>query len=132
MPLTRLTHLTHLRLPIISSNIPLIQLPTSTPLSDGYDGERLVVSSLVPLFSTSLKVLGLYHLFGHTSMEQRPGGRQISRSILVPGWCDWFIERENNVEDGLSVKNIRPVCPRSRQVPVRKSWLKLFDTRSLY
>lgn len=142
-PLLPLTHLTHLRLPIFTPSLPVIQSATNPRPEASLASEKLAVVSMLSHLSPSIKVLGFYRQFSYPHVEEY--GRRSMRTEDVPGWCDWVVTRDLNVEeddDGLvdqdrkrrqgEVKEVKPVWPKSRQVPVKKTWLKMFDIRSLY
>lgn len=142
-PLLPLTHLTHLRLPIFIPSLPVIQSATKPRTEASLESEKLVVMSMLSHLSPSVKVLGFYRQFTYPHVEEY--GIRSMRTEDVPGWCDWVVTRDLDVEDDDDgfvdqdqkrrwgkVKEVRPVWPKSRQVPVKRTWLKMFDTRSLY
>lgn len=141
-PLLSLRHLTHLRLPIFTPSLPVIQPAIKPRPEASLASEKLAVMSMLTHLGPSIKVLGFYRQFTYPHVEEH--GIRSMRTEDVPGWCDWVITRDLGVEDDedgfvdqdrkrrREVKEVRPMWPKSRQAPVKKTWLKMFDTRRLY
>lgn len=148
-PLLPLMHLTHLRLPIFTHSLSVTQSATYPRPAASLEPEKLVVMSMLSRLSPSIKVLGFYRQFNHPHLEDF--GFQILAAVDLPGWCDWIVTRDSGAnegeddiedeEDGFGrgqghrrreVKEVRPVWSKVRQVPVKKTWLRMFDTSCLY